>query len=281
MTTFLYVVKCLIRSLFDYRWSWFEGAHVDGVDNLVKTMLKFAQEIDTGTISCVNFEMPSVTGPSSAMQMLCQRDRQVIATLFHCPPISENISESVGIMSNEDTIQQTRILLEQIRESFVRRYSARLDELRGRSTGAWDMQDDEGNSNSLIAPIALEENEENRDSPERELEKSPSVETRDAAEEGSRVCRDQEYDQEENSAKQMEVDEYGGNSGEDKDKAIYECYDSETAGEKTRNDFTDFSRTLLDICAEFSPLEKLGGKQESDIYLKDQLQTHSHRQHLK
>ena len=94
------------RPLYEHRWNWFEGAQAEGVDNLVKTLLKFAQEIDTGTISCVNFEVPGSDDSEPALQMLCQRDEQIVVALFHGAPVGHGGPEAEQDREQEQEQEQ-------------------------------------------------------------------------------------------------------------------------------------------------------------------------------
>ena len=118
----------------------------------MKTLLKFAQEIDTGTISCVNFAVPGSLDHEPTMQMLCERDEHVVVALFHGLPGDDSGGSDAGPVrgtpppSVEAVADRMRALVGQVRTEFSQQYGAQLEEQRVRpsSVDHWGTHDGDG-----------------------------------------------------------------------------------------------------------------------------------------
>uniref|UniRef100_A0A7S2AXU9 Uncharacterized protein n=1 Tax=Octactis speculum TaxID=3111310 RepID=A0A7S2AXU9_9STRA len=152
-------------SLYERRWRWHETARPEGVKNLVKALQSFAQGIDDGRISCVNFEQPRQTDSAATrrrgtnqsierLQMLCHRDESLEVTLFYeisTPPNGFNaagLDESCTLEAEKLT-EQAHELIRQVRQTFSDEYGDKIAAIQSRLVHQSESPDLDKDSASL------------------------------------------------------------------------------------------------------------------------------------
>ncbi|CAM9716340.1 unnamed protein product [Discosporangium mesarthrocarpum] len=116
--------------LFQQHWQWKESQEPASIGKLVRSFYQFAREVNGGDISCVNFtgqprpnrRASRRARSTSAMQMVCSQNDDIIVAVFH--------EIKTSVITSTDNLPFIRDFVRQVKDSFCGKYPGRVTALR-------------------------------------------------------------------------------------------------------------------------------------------------------